>query len=40
MEPKVVNPKVILARPDDHRVILGMHEAVDAMLQAFRYWAT
>ncbi len=39
MEPKVVNPKVILARPDDHRGILGMQEAVDAMLQAFRYWA-
>ncbi|MGH7808811.1 MAG: ornithine cyclodeaminase family protein, partial [Candidatus Binatia bacterium] len=34
-----MEPKVILARPDDHRGILGMKEAVDAMLEAFRYWA-
>ncbi|MGZ8479189.1 MAG: hypothetical protein ACXW6J_19000 [Candidatus Binatia bacterium] len=34
-----VEPKVILARPDDHRGILCLQEAVDAMLEAFRYWA-
>lgn len=34
-----MEPKAILARPDDHRGILGMKEAVDAMLEAFRYWA-
>ena len=39
MDPEGVNRKVILARPDDHRGILGMEEAVDAMWQAFRYWA-
>ena len=31
--------KAILARPDDHRGILAMSEAVNAMLEAFRYWA-
>ena len=29
----------ILAQPDDHRGILAMSEAVDAMLEAFRNWA-
>src|SRR3989449_9820304 len=29
----------ILAKPDDHRGILAMSEAVDAMLEAFRNWA-
>jgi alanine dehydrogenase len=32
-------PKAILAKPDDHRGILAMSEAVDAMLEAFRNWA-
>jgi ornithine cyclodeaminase/alanine dehydrogenase-like protein (mu-crystallin family) len=32
-------PKPILAKPDDHRGILAMSEAVDAMLEAFRNWA-
>src|SRR5215468_7371555 len=32
-------PKPILAKPDDHRGVLAMSEAVDAMLQAFRNWA-
>jgi hypothetical protein len=31
-------PMAILAQPDDHRGILAMSEAVDAMLEAFRYW--
>ena len=31
--------KPILAQPADHRGILGMAEAVDAMLDAFRNWA-
>ena len=32
-------PVAILAKPDDHRGILTMAEAVDAMLEAFRNWA-
>ncbi len=32
-------PTAILAKPDDHRGILAMSEAVDAMLEAFRNWA-
>ena len=32
-------PLAILAKPDDHRGILTMAEAVDAMLDAFRNWA-
>lgn len=32
-------PVAILAKPDDHRGILAMSEAVDAMLEAFRSWA-
>src|SRR5262244_2197584 len=32
-------PTAILAQPDDHRGILAMSEAVDAMLDAFRNWA-
>jgi ornithine cyclodeaminase/alanine dehydrogenase-like protein (mu-crystallin family) len=32
-------PMAILAQPDDHRGILAMSEAVDAMLEAFRSWA-
>ena len=31
--------KAILARPDDHRGILAMSEAVSAMLDAFHNWA-
>jgi len=31
--------KAILAQPGDHRGILGMSEAVKAMLEAFRNWA-
>src|SRR3989475_8509159 len=31
--------KAILARPDDHRGLLSMSEAVSAMLDAFRNWA-
>jgi ornithine cyclodeaminase/alanine dehydrogenase-like protein (mu-crystallin family) len=31
--------KAILARPDDHRGILAMSEAVEATLNTFRYWA-
>lgn len=31
--------KAILAQPEDHRGLLGMSEAVDAMLDAFRNWA-
>ena len=31
--------KAILARPDDHRGILTMAEAVNAMREAFEYWA-
>ena len=31
--------KAILAQPGDHRGILGMSEAVKAMLEAFRTWA-
>jgi len=31
--------KAILARPEDHCGILGMSEAVKAMLEAFRNWA-
>lgn len=34
-----MDAKAILARPDDHRGILSMAEAVDAMLEAFKYWA-
>lgn len=30
----------ILAKPDDHCGILTMSEAVDAMLAAFRQWAS
>jgi alanine dehydrogenase len=36
----MVAPIAILAKPDDHRGILAMSEAVDAMLEAFRHWAT
>lgn len=32
-------PVAILAKPDDHRGILTMKEAVDAMIDAFRNWA-
>jgi alanine dehydrogenase len=32
-------PVAILAKPDDHRGILTMAEAVDAMIEAFRNWA-
>lgn len=32
-------PVAILAKPDDHRGILSMSEAVEAMLAAFRVWA-
>ena len=32
-------PVAILAKPEDHRGILTMAEAVDAMLDAFRNWA-
>src|SRR5690349_15654849 len=32
-------PVAILAKPDDHRGILTMPEAVDAMIDAFRNWA-
>jgi hypothetical protein len=32
-------PVAILAKPDDHRGILTMVEAVNAMIQAFRNWA-
>jgi ornithine cyclodeaminase/alanine dehydrogenase-like protein (mu-crystallin family) len=32
-------PVAILAKPDDHRGILTMSEAVEAMLAAFRNWA-
>jgi hypothetical protein len=32
-------PMAILAKPDEHRGILAMSEAVDAMLEAFRNWA-
>jgi alanine dehydrogenase len=32
-------PNPIFAKPDDHRGILAMSEAVDAMLEAFRNWA-
>jgi alanine dehydrogenase len=32
-------PVAILAKPDDHRGILTMAEAVDAMIDAFRNWA-
>ena len=31
-------PVAILAKPDDHRGILTMGEAVDAMIDAFRNW--
>src|ERR1044071_2853422 len=31
--------RAILARPEDHRGILAMSEAVEAMLDAFRNWA-
>lgn len=31
--------RAILAQPEDHRGLLGMSEAVDAMLDAFRNWA-
>lgn len=31
--------KAILARPEDHRGLLAMSEAVSAMIEAFRYWA-
>jgi len=31
--------KAILAQPDDHRGLLTMSDAVDAMLDAFRNWA-
>ena len=32
-------PVAILAIPDDHRGILTMEEAVNAMIDAFRIWA-
>jgi len=32
-------PVAILAKPEDHRGILTMGEAVDAMIEAFRNWA-
>ena len=32
-------PVAILAKPDDHRGILTMAEAVNAMIEAFRNWA-
>ena len=32
-------PVAILAKPDDHRGILNMAEAVNAMIEAFRNWA-
>ena len=32
-------PVAILAKPDDHRGILTMGQAVDAMIDAFRNWA-
>ena len=35
----MVAPMAILAQPDDHRGVLAMSEAVDAMLEAFRNWA-
>ena len=35
----MVAPTAILAQPDDHRGVLAMSEAVDAMLEAFRNWA-
>src|SRR5438132_12981495 len=35
----MVAPMAILAQPDDHRDVLAMSEAVDAMLEAFRNWA-
>jgi alanine dehydrogenase len=35
----MATPVAILAKPDDHRGILKMSEAVDAMLEAFRNWA-
>jgi alanine dehydrogenase len=35
----MAKPVAILAKPDDHRGILKMSEAVDAMLEAFRNWA-
>jgi ornithine cyclodeaminase/alanine dehydrogenase-like protein (mu-crystallin family) len=35
----MAEPRAILAKPDDHRGILTMSEAVDAMLEAFRNWA-
>ena len=35
-----MKPKAILARPEDHRAILPMSEAVQAMLEAFRNWAS
>jgi alanine dehydrogenase len=38
-EARMTEPKAILARPDDHRGILTMAEAVHAVLEAFRYWA-
>jgi alanine dehydrogenase len=31
--------KAIFAKPDDHRGLLAMSEAVDAMLESFRNWA-
>jgi ornithine cyclodeaminase/alanine dehydrogenase-like protein (mu-crystallin family) len=33
-------PVAILAKPEDHRGILAMGEAVNAMIDAFRNWAT
>lgn len=39
MSPTERDAKAILARPDDHRGILAMSEAVSAMLAAFRNWA-
>jgi ornithine cyclodeaminase/alanine dehydrogenase-like protein (mu-crystallin family) len=33
------NAKAILARPEDHRGLLAMSEAVRAMIEAFRNWA-
>ena len=32
-------PVAILAKPDDHRGILAMGEADDAMIDGFRHWA-
>jgi alanine dehydrogenase len=38
-ESQMTAPNAILAQPDDHRGILAMSEAVEAMFEAFRNWA-